>query len=114
MEIYNRSRQVDGDCVRPIPGRDLGGVLAFLRGFREDAWLACLVYILLLPAFLSITNIILLYFNLADTEHLNYGWNLLVFIGGVAQQVINICHICQICQICQICVKKKSTYNSNQ
>ena len=70
-----------------FPGRDLGGVLTFLQGFRQDAWIASLVYILLLPAFLSLANIILCHFNSVETEHSSYGWNLLVFLGGVAQQV---------------------------
>ena len=73
-----------------FPGRDLGGLLAFLKGFRSDAWVACLVYILLWPAVFSVTNLVLFYFNSGQTEaeHLNYGWNLLIFLAGVAQQVV--------------------------
>ena len=34
------------------------------------------------------TNLVLFYFNSGHTEpeHLNYGWNLLIFLAGVAQQ----------------------------
>ena len=59
-----------------------------MKGFRPDAWLACLAYILLWPAVFSVTNLVLFYFNTGQTEseHLNYGWNLLIFLAGVAQQ----------------------------
>ena len=34
------------------------------------------------------TNLVLFYFNSGhtETEHMNYGWNLLIFLAGVAQQ----------------------------
>ena len=72
-----------------FPGRDLGGFLAFLQGFTNDAWLASAGLILVVPGFLYIIHLTLRYFNLTETDNWHYGWNLLVFLGGVAQQVHN-------------------------
>ena len=73
-----------------FPGRDLGGFLAFLQGFTNDAWLASGGLILVVPGFLYIIHLSLRYFNLTETDNWHYGWNLLVFLGGVAQQVTEI------------------------
>ena len=70
-----------------FPGRDLGGFLAFLQGFTSDAWLGSAVFILFLPAGLYTIHLVLKYFNLRESDNWNYGWNLLVFLGAVAQQV---------------------------
>ena len=70
-----------------FPGRDLGGFLAFLQGFTNDAWLASGCLILVVPGFLYLIHLTLHHFNLPETDNWNYGWNLLVFLGGVAQQV---------------------------
>ena len=74
-----------------FPGRDLGGFLAFLQGFTNDAWLASGALILVVPAFLYFIQLTLRYFNLTETDNWHYGWNLLVFLGGVAQQVTRGC-----------------------
>ena len=71
-----------------FPGRDLGGVLAFLKGFRFDAWMALGVFIVVLPAFLYFFYLALYFFNVYEEEKWGYGWNLLVFLAAVAQQVI--------------------------
>ena len=80
-----------------FPGRDLGGFLAFLQGFTNDAWLASGGLILVVPGFLYIIHLTLKYFHLTETENWHYGWNLLVFLGGVAQQVIRSCKSLYIC-----------------
>ena len=71
-----------------FPGRDLGGILAFLKGFRNDAWLALAIFIFVVPGFLFLFYLILSFFNLQENENWTYGWNFLVFVAAVAQQVL--------------------------
>ena len=70
-----------------FPGRDLGGVLAFLKGFRNDAWLACGLFVFILPGALYLIHSILYNFGLYDQENWSFGWNFLVFLAALAQQV---------------------------
>ena len=70
-----------------FPGRDLGGVLAFLQGFRADAWLALGGLLLSLPAALALAVLLLRLAGLHETEAWGYGANLLVYTAAVAQQV---------------------------
>ena len=51
-----------------FPGRDLGGVLAFLRGFRTDAWLALLMLLLSLPAALALASLTLRLAGIHETQ----------------------------------------------
>ena len=78
-----------------FPGRDLGGALAFLKGFRTDTWLACGLYVFILPAFLALAHAVLeralLHYGLYGLDEDNswgFGWNLLVFLAALAQQVV--------------------------
>ena len=70
-----------------FPGRDLGGVLAFLRGFRRDAWLALGGLLLSLPAALALAVLVLRLAGLHETQAWGYGANLLLYSAAVAQQV---------------------------
>ena len=79
-----------------FPGRDLGGALAFLKGFRTDTWLACGLYVFILPAFLALAHAVLeralLHYGLYGLDEDNswgFGWNLLVFLAALAQQVVS-------------------------
>ena len=69
-----------------FPGRDLGGVFAFLKGFRYDAWLACGLFVFVLPAFLFLAHIILMQFQMYENSNWSFGWNLLVFLAALTQQ----------------------------
>ena len=51
-----------------FPGRDLGGVLAFLRGFRTDAWLALGGLLLSLPAALALASLTLRLAGIHETQ----------------------------------------------
>ena len=70
-----------------FPGRDLGGVLAFLQGFRRDAWLALGGLLLSLPAALALAVLVLRLAGLHEREAWGYGANLLLYSAAVAQQV---------------------------
>ena len=70
-----------------FPGRDLGGVLAFLQGFRRDAWLALGALLLSLPAALALAVLLLRLAGLHEREAWGYGANLLLYSAAVAQQV---------------------------
>ena len=70
-----------------FPGRDLGGILTFLKGFRTDTWTGCVILVLTLPAFLSCAYFILRSTGFQETLHYNYFWNLLIMLAGLAQQV---------------------------
>ena len=70
-----------------FPGRELGGVFVFLKGFSNDAWLALAVFIVVIPAFLYFTYMVLMFFNLYESDNWIYGWNLLVFTAAMTQQV---------------------------
>ena len=70
-----------------FPGRDLGGVLAFLQGFRRDAWLALGGLLLSLPAVLALAVLLLRLAGLHEREAWGYGANLLLYSAAVAQQV---------------------------
>ena len=69
-----------------FPGRNLGGVLAFLKGFRNDAWMAIVILVLTLPAFLFFFFSLLHFFNVKEPDGWTYGWNLFVFSSALAQQ----------------------------
>ena len=70
-----------------FPGRDLGGVFAFLKGFRTDAWIALIILVFALPAFLFIVYLVLGYFELYEEEKWSLFDNFLVFVAAIAQQV---------------------------
>ena len=70
-----------------FPGRDLGGGLSFYKGFRNDAWIALIITILLVPALLHSVYFILTCFTIMEDTRWTYGWNLFVFSGALAQQV---------------------------
>ena len=70
-----------------FPGRDLGGVLAFLQGFRRDAWLALAGLLLSLPAALALAALLLRLAGLHETQAWGYGANLLMYSAALAQQV---------------------------
>ena len=70
-----------------FPGRDLGGVLAFLQGFTTSAWLALGALLLLLPAALQLAALLLRLAGLQEPEHWGYGANFLLYLAAVAQQV---------------------------
>ena len=58
-----------------------------MSGFRSDAWLACSVLLLTLPALLFIFYLILHRSNLPENAAWSYGWNIFVFSAAIAQQV---------------------------
>ena len=62
-----------------FPGRNLGGVMAFLKGFRQDAWLAIIIMVFTLPAFLFLFYSLLYFFDIKESEGWTYGWNLFVY-----------------------------------
>ena len=69
------------------PGRYLGGVFAFTKGFRDDAWLATVILILSLPAALHMIYFILRYSKMIEEKDWNYFWNIFVYFGTFTQQV---------------------------
>ena len=58
-----------------------------MSGFRADAWIACSVFLVSLPALLAIFHFLLQRFNLNDNTNWTYGWNFFVFSAAIAQQV---------------------------
>ena len=70
-----------------FPGRDLGGILTFLKGFRSDAWTACVILVLTLPSCLFCFYLVLRSTGSQETLPYNYFWNLLIMLAGLAQQV---------------------------
>ena len=69
------------------PGRDLGGFLSFIQGFRLSAWLASLVFLITMPLVFFITYKILLFFELKEVTEWTVGWNLFAVTGAIVQQV---------------------------
>ena len=72
-----------------FPGRDLGGVFAFLKGFRNDAWVALILLVFSLPTFLFLVYLVLTYFEIYEQEKWSLFHNFLVFVAAIAQQVLN-------------------------
>ena len=88
----NKTLRLSCHCSRnklflKFPGRDLGGVLAFLRGFRRDAWLALGGLLLSLPAALALAVLVLRLAGLHESQAWGYGANTLLYSAAVAQQV---------------------------
>ena len=69
------------------PGRDLGGLLTFLKGFRTQAWLASGLLVCLLPLLLFSSYLVLRLADMKETLEYNYWWNVLIMLSAVAQQV---------------------------
>ena len=76
-----------------FPGRDLGGILTFLKGFRNETWVACAIFVFIIPAFLYGFYLIFRFYGIEETLCYNYWWNVLIMISGLAQQVDFILHI---------------------
>lgn len=70
-----------------FPGRDLGGLLTFLKGFRTEAWLASGLLVCLLPGFLYSFYLVLRLADLRETRRYSYWWNVLIMLSAIAQQV---------------------------
>ena len=97
LKLLSISRKISKCCLQFVfnrnkffvkfPGRELGGYFAFLKGFSNDVWLALAVFIVVIPAFLYFTYMVHMYFHSYETDNWIYGWNLLVFVAAVAQQV---------------------------
>ena len=62
-------------------------MLTFLKGFRADTWIACVILVLTLPAFLSCFYLVLRSTGFQETLPYNYYGNLLIMLAGLAQQV---------------------------
>ena len=60
--------------------------MAFLKGFRQDAWLAIIIMVFTLPAFLFLFYSLLYFFDIKESEGWTYGWNLFVYASALAQQ----------------------------
>ena len=61
--------------------------MTFLKGFRSDAWTACVILVLTLPACLFCFYLVLRSTGSQETLPYNYFWNLLIMLAGLAQQV---------------------------
>ena len=70
-----------------FPGRDFGGVLSFLKGFRNDAWLALSLFVCILPVFLYLYYQILCFNGFYEEQKYTFGNNFLIFLAALAQQV---------------------------
>ena len=71
------------------PGRYLGGVFAFTKGFRDDAWIATIILMISLPAAMHMIYYILKYSKMIEDKDWNYFWNIFVFFGTFTQQVVS-------------------------
>ena len=69
------------------PGRDLGGFLSFIQGFRLGAWLASVVFLITMPLVFFIIFKILVFFDLQEVREWSVGWNLFAVTGAIVQQV---------------------------
>ena len=69
------------------PGRDLGGFLSFIQGFRLDAWLASVLFLITMPLVFFIIFKILVFFDLQEVREWSVGWNLFAVTGAIVQQV---------------------------
>ena len=69
------------------PGRDLGGFLSFIQGFRLGAWLASVVFLITMPLVFFIIFKILVFFDLQEVTEWSVGWNLFTVTGAIVQQV---------------------------
>lgn len=70
-----------------FPGRDLGGVFAFLKGFRNETWVALILLVFSLPTCLFLVYLVLTYFEIHETEKWSLFHNFLVYVAAIAQQV---------------------------
>ena len=71
------------------PGRDLGGFLSFVQGFRLRAWLASVVFLITMPLVFFIIYKILFFFELQEVTEWTVGWNLFAVAGAIVQQVFH-------------------------
>ena len=71
------------------PGRDLGGLFLFLKGFRADTWIGFLLLLLVLPISLYLVYSALKLFGLHEPFHWNLLHNFLIYLGAIGQQVTN-------------------------
>ena len=83
------------------PGRDLGGFLSFIQGFRLGAWLASVVFLITMPLVFFIIYKILVFFDLQEVTEWSVGWNLFTVTGAIVQQVrVKLIHVLTHTKIC--------------
>ena len=70
------------------PGRDIGGIWAVLLPLSQDAWIATLGLLLVLPFFLAFSYRVLKYFRIIEEFSFGYGKSLYLFFNAFSQQVL--------------------------
>ena len=70
-----------------FPGRNLGGFWAFFQPLTMDAWLVCLIFLIVVPGFLFICYKVLSFFNIFENVTFGYGQNISLLFNAFSQQV---------------------------
>ena len=70
-----------------FPGRNLGGFWAFFQPLTMDAWLVCLLFLIVVPGFLFICYKVLSFFNIFEKVTFGYGQNIFLLFNAFSQQV---------------------------
>ena len=69
------------------PGRDIGGIWAVLLPLSKDAWIATLVLVLVVPAFLVLAYRVLKHYDMKEKFSYGYGKSVFIFFNAISQQV---------------------------
>ena len=70
-----------------FPGRNLGGVLAFFQPLTIDAWLVCLLFLIVVPGILFVCFKVLRIFNIFENYSFGYGQSIFILFNAFSQQV---------------------------
>ena len=70
-----------------FPGRNLGGFWAFFQPLTVDAWLVCLLFLIVVPGFLFVCFKVLSMFNIIENYSFGYAQNVFVLFNAFSTQV---------------------------